>query len=104
MKKKEKEKQKDETDEEAGAETDEKQGSLLASTETAGSPQRLWWGSPRDFVQKAGLPVGAVSGSASPDPACVRARAGRPDRGHGGLFRVAEARPQPGSASTQGTR
>lgn len=61
-------------------------------------------GSLRDFVQKAGLPVGAVSGSASPGPACVRARAGRPDRGHGGLFRVAGTRPQPGSVSTQGTR
>lgn len=44
MKKKEKEKQKDETDEEVGAETDEKQGSLLASTEMAGFQQRLWWG------------------------------------------------------------
>ena len=40
-------------------------------------------GSLGDFVQKAGLPVGVVSGSASPGPACVRARAGRPDRDHG---------------------
>lgn len=61
-------------------------------------------GSLGDFVQKAGLPVGVVSGSVSPGLACVRARAGRPDQDYGWLLRAAGTRPQPGSVSTQGAR
>lgn len=85
------------------AATDKKQGAPLASGGggrlSAEALARGHW----ETVQKAGLPLGAVSGSASPGPAYVRATLAVRLRPRG-LLRAAGTRPQPESVSTQGTR
>lgn len=60
------EKQKDETGEEVRAETDKKQGALLASAEVAGFQQRLWRGVTGRLSRRQARPWGSFQGARPP--------------------------------------